>query len=70
MLNRNEVEIFNQAHQMYAEGKHDNRPSESDIVLLLYDEGYEASNIDISYDSMMGLYNWYADIEKLTEYFS
>jgi hypothetical protein len=65
MLNRNEVEIFEQAHQMYAEGKHANSPSESDIVLLLYDEGYEASNINISYDKMMGVYNWYAEIEKV-----
>ncbi len=65
MLNRNEVEVFNQVNQMYAEGKHDDKPSELEIKLLLNKEGYEASNIDISYDNLMCLYNWYADIEKV-----
>lgn len=66
MLDRNEIEIFNQLHEMYAEGKHINRPSESIINLVLINEGYYSNNIDIYYDSLMGLYQWRADIQKVS----
>jgi hypothetical protein len=64
MINRNQIEIFDQKHEMYAEGKHTSKPDELEIRELLLFEGYDSYNYDISYDSMMNVYNSFCKIKK------
>lgn len=63
-LSRANVEIFNQKHQMYAEGSEDFLITESDIKDFLNNEGYVVSNIDIFYDNLQSVHRWTADIMK------
>jgi hypothetical protein len=50
---------------MDAEGLQYNKPLESEIIELLNNEGFEALNIDIGYDSLMKLWYWTADIKEI-----
>jgi len=63
MLNKEEVELYIEPHQMYAEGAHDDKPIEAIIELTLLDMGYIATDIDIFYDDLQVLWRWTADIE-------
>ena len=67
MLYRKNTEIFDQAHQMYAEGTSDEPINHDDVMELLAKEGYFAKNIDSFFDSMMGFYRWDCLIIKLTK---
>jgi hypothetical protein len=64
-VERTLTEIYDHAHQMVAEGTSDVKPIESDIVFLLNIEGWEAINIQIFYDHMMGFWRWCCDIKQV-----
>ena len=64
MLKREEVELYVQLHQMYAEGAHDDKPTEAIIEVTLLDMGYIATDIDIFFDDVQVLWRWTADIER------
>lgn len=64
MLDRNNVEIRAQVHQMDAEGCHVNEPTEAEIDELLNAEGFEATSIDIWLDTAQGLWRWFLNIEE------
>jgi hypothetical protein len=61
---RKNIEIRTQSHQMDAEGMHEFKPSKQQIVQFLNKEGYNASNIDIGFDSSQKFWRWTADIKK------
>lgn len=65
MIERENVEIRNQAHLMDAEGAHTHEVDYSEIEQFLAKEGYFATNIDIFFDSAQGLTRWTCDIIKL-----
>ena len=62
---RQDVELKTQAHQMQAEGLQDDEPAVLEIIDFLHNEGFNASNIDISFDNVMQMWTWLADLEKL-----
>lgn len=62
------VEIFDQEHQMFAEGisAEKTMPTQEDIEkYLLNEKGWIASDVEIEFDSMMGFWRWSCDIKKL-----
>lgn len=61
---RENTEIFDQEHEMYAEGTSDVEPLEKDIQLLLGDENWIADEIDIWLDTMQGFWRWWCSIER------
>lgn len=63
MINRDNTEIRNHAHLMDAEGLEDSQPTEVEIAQFLRDEGWEATNIDIGFDNIMGMWSWSCDID-------
>lgn len=65
MINRDDVEIRNQQHLMDAEGSHNEKPTESEIVDLLKNEGYNSDGLEIWHDDLMNLWSWNCDIEKI-----
>jgi hypothetical protein len=64
-VKREETEIRNQAHEMWAEGTSDVEPKKEDIEALLKKEGYTAINIDTGYDGMQGFWRWDCEITPL-----
>jgi hypothetical protein len=62
MIKREDIEIFNQQHQMYAEGCQDEKPEEGDVLIAVGLAGYEATDIDIHYDDLQKLWRWTCDI--------
>lgn len=61
-LERKNTEIFDQAHQMWAEGTSDDKPEINDIKILLKSENWNIYNIDIWYDTMQGFWRWNCNI--------
>jgi hypothetical protein len=61
-INRNNTEIFDQAHQMYAEGSEDFCVEISEIKEFLFSIGYQSYNEDIFFDNVQKCYRWTADI--------
>ena len=66
-IKRENVEIRDQKHEMWAEGLCDERPSTYEIRMFLVWEGvgYRAKNIEISFDKIISMWRWICDIEKL-----
>ena len=64
-LHRENTEIFDQKHQMYAEGADDDEMEEIDIVDHLKEEGWRCVNISTWYDKMQGMWKWSADISPI-----
>ena len=64
MINRNDVEIKNQIHEMYAEGCQHTKPIFSEITDLLKNEGFSHDKIESHYDEMQGLWRWLCDIKN------
>lgn len=64
-VTREETEIRDQAHEMWAEGTSDEMPASSDIETLLKNEGYFASDIERWFDDMQGFWRWNCNIKKL-----
>lgn len=62
-INKQNTEILNQAHQMYAEGMETDKPTMVDIINFLTREGYIASDIDINFDNQLQMYRWTANIK-------
>lgn len=63
-VTRENTEIRDQSHEMWAEGTSDTDPHASDIKTFLEEYGYEASNMDSWYDSLQGFWRWSCDIKK------
>jgi hypothetical protein len=63
-VNRELTEIFDQIHQMYAEGTSDLRPTTTDINQLITECGFVPKNIDIFYDQFQAIWRWGCDISK------
>jgi len=63
-INRRDVEVRSQAHLMDAEGMQPTQPQESEIIEILKNEGWIATNIDIDFDDVMQLWTWTADISE------
>ncbi len=63
MIQREDFEICDQSHQMYAEGCQDREPLEDDILLAVGLAGYEAVDIEINFDDMQKLWRWTCDIQ-------
>lgn len=63
-VTRKETEIFDQSHQMYAEGTSDVEPLEKDIKFLLGSENWIADEIGIWFDNMQGFWRWWCSIER------
>ena len=51
--------------EMWAEGKQKEKPTKDEITKALKAEGYKAVHIDVSWDTMMRLWQWSCDIEKI-----
>ena len=66
-ITRNNTEIFDQLHQMYAEGMCDAEPSYKEIAELLSSEGYGSSGYTKSYDQMQSTWRWTCNISNLNE---
>jgi hypothetical protein len=64
MIKRENVEIRDQAHEMWAEGCQDEKPVFSEITELLESEGFKHDWIESHFDSMQGLWRWICDIER------
>ncbi len=64
-VNIEETEIRSQAHEMLAEGTSDVEPLKEDIEALLKSKGWEAYDIEASYDSMQGFWRWDCNIKPL-----
>lgn len=58
MINRDNVEIRTQLHQMDAEGLQDEEPNVDEIISFMTNEGYIIHDIDIGFDSVMQLWYW------------
>jgi hypothetical protein len=63
MIQREDFEICDQAHEMYAEGCQGGEPLEDDVLIAVGLAGYEASDIDIHFDDMQKLWRWTCAIE-------
>lgn len=63
-VERINTEIFDQVHQMWAEGTSDIEPLEVDIQNLLDGEGFEVDEIDFWFDNMQVFWRWYCKIYK------
>ena len=50
---------------MRAEGKQVDKPTSEDIRDAVKSEGYEAVNIDVSFDEMMKLWSWVCNIRPI-----
>lgn len=64
MIKRKDFEVYNQKHQMYAEGDQHPQPTEPDIMFALKLEGYAASEIDMWFDHLQGFWRWTCKIAK------
>ena len=62
MIQREDFEICDQAHQMYAEGCQSDEPLEADILIAVGLAGYKAIDIEISFDDMQKLWRWTCEI--------
>lgn len=67
MINRNNTEFRNQPHEMCVEGAEDDQMTEEDIIKYCADFGYKASEIDIWFDKMQGVWRWVCDIELIKQ---
>ena len=63
-INRNDVELKTQAHQMQAEGLQDDQPTIPEIIKFIRNEGYEVLTIDIEFDKLMHLWSLLAEIKE------
>lgn len=68
-VDRKHTEIFDQPHQMWAEGTsigngEGTMPEEQDIRRLLGNEGWEAAEIDIWFDGLQKFWRWNCKITK------
>jgi len=67
-VDREHTEIFDQPHQMWAEGtevsRMHNAPTAPDIRKLLESEGWKAYEIDVWYDTLQGFWRWLCKISK------
>jgi len=59
------TEIRPQEHEMWAEGTSDVEPLKYDITQLLRKKGFIGKNIEISFDTMQGIWRWGCDIDKM-----
>lgn len=64
-LLRENTEIRNQKHEMWAEGSCDNEPNEIEISEFLKTLGYKSDCFNIEYDKMQSVWRWNCDIEVL-----
>lgn len=65
MFKSEDIEIRDQAHLMDAEGCHDEKPTEQEIVQYLESKGFSPnSNIDIWLDGMQGFWRWVCLIKR------
>ncbi|MDH5447266.1 MAG: hypothetical protein OEY52_17090 [Gammaproteobacteria bacterium] len=64
-MRREDWELRDQQHLMDAEGCHSERPTTREIVKALEEEGYRPSNLDISFDTMQGLWRWHCYLLKI-----
>jgi hypothetical protein len=63
-VDREHTEIFDQQHQMYAEGMSELKPTTTDINQLITECGFTPNNIDIFYDQFQAIWRWSCDISK------
>ena len=61
-VERKNTEIFDQKHQMWAEGTSDVEPLEKDIKNLLGGEKWSSDKINIWFDNMQGFWRWNCNI--------
>lgn len=61
-LQRQNTEIEDQAHKMWAEGSCDNEPTNDEIVIFMTECGWAIYNINISFDNMQGFWRWNCDL--------
>lgn len=64
MIKRRNVEMYTQAHQMYAEGDCEQSTTKHEIYYFILNEGYIASNIELWFDEMMQVHKFYCDLKK------
>ena len=62
ILDVKNIEIRDQEHEMFAEGCHDEKPTECEVKAAIIRSGYVGRNVDIFYDNMQKLWRWTADI--------
>ena len=60
-----ETEIRSQAHEMWAEGTADVLPSNEDIIKLIGEKGFEATNIESWFDTCQLFYRWNCEIKPI-----
>lgn len=64
-LQRKNFEIFDQQHEMYAEGAETLQPDHNDIIQALLKEGWETNHIGIGFDDMQKLWRWNCYIKRM-----
>ena len=62
MVNREDFEIANQQHQMFAEGCQDDEMEPIEVFDAVKLAGYNPNNIEIHFDCFQGLWRWTCDI--------
>lgn len=62
---RYNTEIFDQKHQMYAEGSCDDEPTISEVISFVKLIGWDARCVDISFDGIQNVWRWTCDIKPL-----
>jgi asparagine synthetase B (glutamine-hydrolysing) len=58
--------IRDEPHIMFAEGDAEDEPTVEQVKKLIRERGYQAFNISINYDSMMGFWRYCADIAEIS----
>jgi len=64
MIQREDFTIYDQVHQMYAEGCQSNEPLEDDIWIAVEVTGYKASYIKVYFDNVQKLWRWGCEISN------
>lgn len=64
-VTRENTEICDQAHQMFAEGTSDIEPKEIDIQKMLAEELLAVDEIEIFFDNLQGFWRWSCKIAHL-----
>ena len=62
-MNRDDWELRDRAHEMWAEGCQETEPQIHEINKAVNDCGYYTENIDIHYDELQGLWRWFCYIK-------
>ena len=64
-LLRENTEIRDQQHEMWAEGSCDDEPTKEEVIAFVKTLGWVGRCVDISFDGMQTVWRWNCDIAHL-----